>query len=61
MRQVAKSIFVFFARAVVIALIGFFLYQRGYDEAVKSARLIRVDDTSYMIAYNGEIHQYDYE
>ena len=56
MGQVAKSIFVFFARAAVIALIGFLLYQRGYNEAVESARLVYVDDTSYMIAYNGEIH-----
>lgn len=61
MSQVAKSIFVFFARAAVIALIGFLLYQRGYNEAVDSARLVYADDTSYMIAYNGEIHQYDYE
>lgn len=50
MSQVAKSIFVFFARAAVIALIGFLLYQRGYNEAVESARLIYADDTSYMIA-----------
>ncbi len=45
----------------MIALIGFLLYQRGYNEAVESARLVYVDDTSYMIAYNGAIHQYDYE
>lgn len=61
MSQVAKSIFVFFARAAVIALIGFLLYRNGYNQAVKDAHLIRVDDTSYMIAYNGEIHQYNYE
>lgn len=35
MSQVAKSIFVFFARAAVIALIGFLLYQSGYNEAVR--------------------------
>ena len=61
MSQVAKAIFVFIARVVVITLIGFLLYQRGYNEAVDSARLVYADDTSYMIAYNGEIHQYDYE
>lgn len=60
MSQVAKAI-VFIARVVVITLIGFLLYQRGYNEAVDSARLVYADDTSYMIAYNGEIHQYDYE
>ena len=45
----------------MIALIGFLLYQRGYNEAVESARLVYADDTSYLIAYNGAIHQYDYE
>lgn len=49
------------AITAVIILTGFLLHRSGYNKAVKSAQLIYADDYTYHIAYNGEIHKYDYE
>jgi len=64
MRSKQKTIFTVclcIAIVAVIILTCSLLYRSGYNKAIKSAQLIYADDYTYHIAYNGEIHQYDYE
>ena len=64
MRSKQKTIFTVclcIAIVAVIILTGSLLYRSGYNKAIKSAQLIYADNYTYHIAYNGEIHQYDYE
>ena len=64
MRSKQKTIFTVcrcIAIVAVIILTGSLLYRSGYNQAIKSAQLIYADNYTYHIAYNGEIHKYDYE
>lgn len=46
---------------VMVMFIGSIIgYKVGYNEAVKHAKLVSSNDTSYTISYEGQLHEYEY-
>ena len=44
-----------FALALIIGI------HLGYSKAIKDAHLIEANEDMYLIEFNGEVHEYDYD